>query len=139
MTNITYNLEVDLSRYDLGRENEGANIHLSALRNPITLSALNTPLLVRSPIGVISLPDWSRLISFLRSFSEKLILSEGFAYDIEFNPSLYSFYKYGTVDLDWLILLVNGLNSPMEFRNLEKVKYLSEEGVTYLFSHIKTT
>ena len=74
-------------------------------------------------------------LDLLKEKSVEVELDEQEKIKYFYNPELLSFDIYGTTELDFLILKLNGIIDPKEF-NLSKVKLLKQEDLKTLLSNI---
>lgn len=75
-------------------------------------------------------------IDELKSYSVKYTMSNEEYRRYKYRPDLFAYDLYGKTDYDFVILLVNGINTEKDF-NKKTVKYIPEENIDTLLSFIR--
>ena len=75
-------------------------------------------------------------IDELKSYSVKYTMSNEEYRRYKYRPDLFAYDVYGKVDYDFVIMLINGLNTEKDF-NKKTIYYIPEENVDILLSFIR--
>lgn len=85
--------------------------------------------------------EFGKFYNILKTISLKGALSESMYYTVPVNGrmpwTIISYRAYQTIDLWWLILLVNGIMDPTTIKNISSVKIIKPEFVHTIITQIK--
>lgn len=85
--------------------------------------------------------EFGKFYNILKTISLKGTLNETMYYNVPVNGrmpwTIISYRAYQTIDLWWLILLVNGIMNPITTKNISTVKIIKPEFVHTIMAQIK--